>query len=151
METLTTRIRWMLRRDLPEVLRIEELSTLYPWTETDFLRHLRHDKAIGFVVEYQECVIGFMIYEMLKASYCIHNFAVHPNFRRQNVGSKMVNKLHTKLSDKRTRLTIEVRETNLPAQLFLRAVGFRAVHVIKSFYEDSGEDAYFMVSRSGQC
>jgi ribosomal-protein-alanine N-acetyltransferase len=37
-----------------------------------------------------------------------------------------------------------VRETNLPAQLFFKKVGFRATTVLRSYYEDSPEDAYVM-------
>jgi ribosomal-protein-alanine N-acetyltransferase len=39
---------------------------------------------------------------------------------------------------------LEVRETNLPAQLFFRSLGFRATSVLKDFYRDSTEDAYLM-------
>ena len=35
-------------------------------------------------------------------------------------------------------------ETNLPAQLFFKSVGFRAVSVLRKFYEDTPEDAYLM-------
>ena len=42
---------------------------------------------------------------------------------------------------------LEVRETNLPAQLFFRAHGFRAVSVLRDFYEDTAEDAYLMQYR----
>ena len=47
----------------------------------------------------------------------------------------------------RTRITLEVRETNLNAQLFFRAQNFRAVRVLRSYYEDSGEDAFLMQYR----
>ena len=50
-------------------------------------------------------------------------------------------------SHRRTRSTLEVRETNLPAQLFFRSQGFQAVRVLRGFYEDSGEDAFLMPSR----
>ena len=57
----------------------------------------------------------------------------------------MVSKLIGKLSShRRTRITLEVRETNLPAQLFFKDQGFRAVRVLRTFYEDSGEDAYML-------
>jgi ribosomal-protein-alanine N-acetyltransferase len=60
----------------------------------------------------------------------------------------MVSKLIGKLSShRRTRITLEVRETNLPAQLFFRAQGFKGVKVLRGFYEDSGEDAYVMQYR----
>ena len=42
---------------------------------------------------------------------------------------------------------LEVRETNLPAQLFFRQLGFRAVSVLRDFYEDTTEDAYLMQYR----
>jgi ribosomal-protein-alanine N-acetyltransferase len=42
---------------------------------------------------------------------------------------------------------LEVRETNLAAQLFFRSAGFRAVSVLRAFYEDSPEDAYLMQYR----
>jgi ribosomal-protein-alanine N-acetyltransferase len=73
---------------------------------------------------------------------------VHPDWRRQNVGSQMVAKLISKLSShRRTRITLEVRETNLAAQVFFGKQGFRAVRVLRGFYDDSGEDAYLMEYR----
>jgi ribosomal-protein-alanine N-acetyltransferase len=68
--------------------------------------------------------------------------------RRFGVGSQMVAKLISKLSShRRTRITLEVRETNLTAQLFFSRQGFRATRVLRAFYEDSGEDAYLMEYR----
>ena len=60
----------------------------------------------------------------------------------------MVERLVSKLSGHhRTRITLKVRESNLSAQLFFRQQGFRAVRVLRSLYEDSGEDAYLMQYR----
>src|SRR5712692_5717827 len=86
-----------------------------------------------------------MIYELHKSKLHILNFAVHPGSRRLAVGAQMVAKLISKLSShRRTRITLEVRETNLVAQLFFRSRGFRAVRVLRAYYEDSGEDAFQM-------
>jgi ribosomal-protein-alanine N-acetyltransferase len=143
-------IRWMIRRDMPEVLQAEQLSFEYAWTEEDFLRCLRQRNCIGMVAEHGEKVVGFMIYELHKNKLHILNFAVHPTWRRLSVGSQMVAKLISKLSShRRTRITLEVRETNLVAQLFFRKQEFRAVRVLRAFYEDSGEDAFLMEYRFG--
>src|SRR3954454_18099545 len=100
------------------------------------------------VAEQGEKVVGFMIYELHKNKLHILNFAVHPSWRRLGVGAQMVAKLISKLSShRRTRITLEVRETNLPAQLFFRKQEFRALRVLRSFYEDSGEDAFLMQYR----
>src|SRR5258708_3182808 len=141
-------IRWMIRRDMPEVLQAEQDSFEFAWTEEDFLRCLRQRNCIGMVAEQGEKVVGFMIYELHKSKLHILNFAVHPGFRRLGVGAQMVAKLISKLSShRRTRITLEVRETNLPAQLFFSKQNFRAVKVLRSYYEDSGEDAFLMQYR----
>jgi [ribosomal protein S18]-alanine N-acetyltransferase len=141
-------IRWMIRRDMPEVLETEQQSFEFAWTEEDFLRCLRQRNCIGMVAEQGEKVVGFMIYELHKAKLHILNFAVNPAWRRNGVGAQMVAKLISKLSShRRTRITLEVRETNLGAQLFFRRQGFLAVRVLRSYYEDSGEDAFLMQYR----
>jgi [ribosomal protein S18]-alanine N-acetyltransferase len=147
-EQVRVHIRWMIRRDMPEVLQTEQESFEYAWSEEDFLRCLRQRNCIGMVAEQGEKVVGFMIYELHKAKLHILNFAVHPTCRRSHVGSQMVAKLISKLSShRRTRITLEVRETNLGAQLFFRSQGFRAVRVLRGYYEDSGEDAFLMQYR----
>lgn len=138
-------IRWMIRRDMPEVLAIEHASQEFPWCEEEFLRVLRQRNCIGMVAEHGERVVGFMIYELHKTRLQVLNFAVHPEFRRQGVGRQMVAKLAGKLSShRRTRIALMVRETSLSAQLFFRVQGFRATEVVREHFEDTGEDAFAM-------
>jgi len=147
-EQARVHIRWMIRRDMPEVLQTEQLSFEFAWTEEDFLRCLRQRNCIGMVAEHGEQVVGFMIYELHKTKLHILNFACHPSWRRGGVGAQMIGKLVTKLSShRRTRITLEVRESNLAAQLFFRKMEFRALRVLRSFYEDTGEDAYYLEYR----
>jgi ribosomal-protein-alanine N-acetyltransferase len=144
-QQLRVHIRWMIRRDMPEVLAIERESFEFPWFEEDFIRCLRQRNCIGMVAEHGERVVGFMIYELHKSRLHILNFAVANGMRGRGIGRQMAEKLSSKLSSqRRTRITLEVRETNLPAQLFFKKVGFRATTVLRSYYEDSPEDAYVM-------
>src|SRR5881227_1489491 len=93
-------IRWMIRRDMPEVLTTELASFEYAWTEDDFLKCLRQRNCIGMVVEVDnlpgEPLAGFMIYGLEKRALEIINIAVHPNLRRRGVGAEMVAKLKSK-------------------------------------------------------
>ena len=82
-QQLGVHIRWMIRRDMPEVLKIEAGSFEFPWSEEDFIRCLRQRNCIGMVAEHDERVVGFMIYELHKSRLHIINFAVHPTFRRR--------------------------------------------------------------------
>jgi ribosomal-protein-alanine N-acetyltransferase len=141
-------IRWMIRRDMPEVMEIEKHSFEFPWSEEDFIRCLRQRNCIGMVAELEERVVGFMIYELHKTRLHILNFSVHASYQRRRVGTAMVNKLIGKLSaQRRTRIMLEIRETNLAAQLFFRNANFRAISVLRDFYDDTTEDAYLMVYR----
>lgn len=138
-------IRWMIRRDMPEVLSAESENPQFSWTEEDFLRCLRQRNCIGMVAELGERIVGYMIYELHKHKLHILNFGVHPRWRRQGIGSLMVAKLVSKLSThRRTCITLEVRESNLNAQLFFRKQGFLGIKVLRGFFEDTGEDAYLM-------
>jgi ribosomal-protein-alanine N-acetyltransferase len=142
---LRVHIRWMIRRDMPEVLQIERSAFEFPWFEEEFIRCLRQRNCIGMVAEHAERVVGFMIYELHKSRLHILNFAVAADVRRRNVGRQMIDKLISKLSSqRRTRISLEVRETNLAAQMFFRSSGFRATNVLHDFYDDSAEDAYLM-------
>ncbi len=139
---MPTHIRWMIRRDMPEVLEIEALSFAAPWTEEEFLFCLRQRNSIGMVAEQGERVVGFMIYELHKGRLHVVNFAVHPCHRRLGVGRAMALKMIGKLSSiHRPRITADVRESNLDAQLFFRRLGFLATKVQRGFYEDTAEDA----------
>src|SRR4051812_39390158 len=138
-------IRWMIRRDMPEVLAIEHASFEFPWCEEEFLRVLRQRNCIGMVAEFGERVVGFMIYELHKSRLHVLDFATHPEFRRTGVGRQMLAKLAGKLSShRRTKIALEVRETNLPAQFFYKSQNFRAVEVAREHFADTGEDAYVM-------
>jgi len=144
-EALKVHIRWMIRRDMPEVLQAERQSFEYPWTEEDFLQCLRQRNCIGMVAEHSEGVVGYMIYELHKNRLHVLNFAVAAGMRRNGVGVMMVHKLIGKLTThRRSKITLAVRERNLPAQLFFRTLEFKATRVLRNYYEDTGEDAFLM-------
>lgn len=143
--------RWMIRRDLPRVLAIEGVSFENPWSEEDFIRCLRQRNCIGQVIEdcppYKgasaDLVIGFVLYELHKNRLHILNFAIDPWQRRNGVGSYLLTFLKDKLhKDRRNRIMLEVRESNLDAQLFFARNGFKAISTLHDFYEDTSEDAY---------
>lgn len=147
-EKVRIHIRWMIRRDMAEVLATELASFEYSWTEDDFLRCLRQRNCIGMVAETDDRVIGFMIYELHRSRLHILNFAVHPEYRRTGIGAQMLAKLVNKLSThRRQKISLAVRERNLDAQMFFRRFDFRATRVLRKYYEDSGEDAFQMEFR----
>lgn len=142
-------IRWMIRRDMPEVMNIEaECFGDHAWDEDDFIRALRQRNCIGMVAEHDNKIVGFMIYELAKDYIHILDFAVDEGSRRRGVGKAMTKKLSSKLSQqRRKRIVLEIRETNLSAQKFFGVMGYRATRVESGFYDDCDDDAYVMVYR----
>ncbi len=146
-------VRWMVRRDMEEVLAIEQASFEDPWTEDDFLRALRQRSVIGMVpVVEPACdpVVGHMIYSLEKTHLELLNFAVAPAYRRRGAGAAMVNKLKSKLSShRRAKMGLDCRESNIGALLFFKSQGFIASQVLRGYYDDTGEDAIRMIYRMG--
>ncbi len=147
-------IRWLVKNDMPQVMAIERASFEVPWSEADFVRTLRTTNSIGQVCEVDRRVVGYMIYGFRPRELQLWNLAVAPLARRQGldtrvgVGTALVQKLIDKLGiakpgyERRSRLVVDVRESNLAAQLFFKSCGLRAVKVIRNFYRDIAEDVY---------
>ena len=141
-------IRWMIRRDMPEVLAIEGMCFEFPWNEEEFICCLQPRNCIGMVAEHNERVVGFMVYSLRKNRIHVLNFAVHPEFQRRGIGTAMVRRLINKLSlQRRNRLILEIWERNLHGQLFFRALDFRCISILRGFYTETDDEAYQMQYR----
>lgn len=135
--------RWMIRRDMAEILEIERLVFPFAWSEDEFIRCLRQRNCIGVVADLDDQVVGYMIYELHKNRFHVLNFAVAPRMQRKGVGIALFKNIAKKLTpERRSRILLEIREGNVDAQLFFRAMGFRAVSVLRDYYDDTTEDAY---------
>lgn len=141
---MKTHVRWMIRADIPAVLDIESRSFQHPWSEEEFIRVLRKPNCIGMVIEDEsETVRGYMIYELHKNRFHLLSLAVHPDHWRKGFARRMIKTLAGRLTcNRRTRILCEIRECNLAAQQAFRAMGFKAVSILKEFFDDSDEDAY---------
>ena len=146
-KVLEITVRWMCRKDMKDVLRIERESfDEHAWSEEQFMACLQNRNCIGMVAEYQGKVVGFMIFETQKTKILLRTVATLSKFRRKGVASQMIDKLKKRLGRQRcNQIMLEVRETNLPAQLFLRSLGFRATDILHGFFVENDEDAYRMV------
>lgn len=146
-------IRNALVRDLPALLAIEQASFgVSQWSEEEFRRLLARRTIWGQVCTEQERILGYSVFEVPTppagepGSFELLSIAVHPACRRLGVGRELVGRLRRRLNERRPLLRTLVRETNLDAQLFFRAVGFLATEVLRRF-DDDGRDAYVMELR----
>ncbi len=142
--TYPATLRWLITADLPQVLQLAEDFPGLPWGAEDFQECFRSLDTIGKVVEVDGAVIGFLIYQLDREEreVIVRCLAVAPAWQRHGVGLSMVHSLEKKLDQGYERVSALVPETNLPLQLLLRGAGFRAVRVLRRYYDE--EDAYLM-------
>jgi ribosomal-protein-alanine N-acetyltransferase len=137
-------IRWMIRRDMPEVLNIiNTLSVTH--TEEEILEELRQRNCIGMVAEYDDKIVGYMIYILHKKRLELSHFAIRLDYRRQQIGTQMINKIKGKLSGhRRTSVNITVPEDEIVMLNFFKSNGFAAeLPILKERFGD--RDGYYLV------
>lgn len=140
-----TLIRWLVRADLPEVIAMIKNSTDPSWTEQELRNRVASRNTIAIVAERNDIILGAVIYELHPQRLHISNIVVAERYRNQGVGRSLVNKLICKLTEeRRNRITLLVSEANLTAQQFFRAMGFKAVQIIRKPYAKKDEDGYCM-------
>lgn len=151
VKTAKIECRHMIRAELPQVIEIEEKCFDAPWGEEDFFEYWGKSNRHILVGMVGDELAGYFVYEVKRDEernpehITLVNFAVDPAFQRRGVGTAMMDKLKQIAKTHRcSELTLDVRESNLPAQLFFKKCGFRAEEILHHQYEHSDEDAYVM-------
>lgn len=132
--------------DIPEVSAIEKLSFSFPWPVSFFTKELTSPESCYLVARSQEKIIGYTGMQKILDEGHINNLAVHPDFRRQGIGRKLVSELireGDQLGIKR--YLLEVRASNLAAQKLYENFGFAVISCRKNYYQEPTEDALVMV------
>lgn len=145
----TCRIRWICLRDLEAVEAIDSASHSDPWTADQIKAKLREKRTIGVLAEEIStgAILGFAVYRLYETSMRLMRLSVGPAYRRQSVGTQIINRLTEKLdSHHRERIWCIVPDSNLEAHLFLRKMGFLATAMVRNHF-GPGEDGYKMVYR----
>jgi len=120
-------IRWLIRRDMHEIMEIERSCFGdQAIAEREVIEMLRQRNNIGMVIEVNEAVVGYMMYLLHTHSIELLRLAVHPQHQRRGLGRQLVEKILSKLNLKRRRVTFLVPDHLLGTHLFLKASGFRA-------------------------
>lgn len=136
----------MRRRHLRGVLRVEAHNEHRPWSLGLFMSELRQPEGRSYVVAKSgPAVVGFAGELFVDTDAHITTIAVHPEWRRHGIGSRLMLVL---AEDARRRgasaWTLEVRASNQAAQGLYHRFGLAPVGVRKNYYEDLKEDAVIM-------
>ncbi len=136
----------MRPENLDGVLAIEGQSFPNPWTRTAFASHLQHPEFAKYLVAlYKAQVIGYTGLFFGGGQGQITNLAVHPDFRRRGIGSRLLLAIIDYcLALGLQGISLEVRVSNEGAQTLYERFGFIKVGRRKGYYQETGEDAFVM-------
>jgi ribosomal-protein-alanine N-acetyltransferase len=137
------RIRYMVSVDTSAVIRLDRLCFgVDSWLEDDFKNALRSQTVISLVATHNDHLLGYVIYELSKIRITLLRLCVLPDHQRKKVGTRLVERLKEKLNIQvRKQLVVDVPDSHLPLQIFLKKLGFRATGILK----EGGKEMYQMV------
>ena len=141
-------IRKMTGRDLDEIMQIELQSFTLPWSRQSYENELNNRYATYIVADYEGEVAAYGGMWVVVEEAHITNEAVAPRYRRQGMGSRLLQALLNIARQKRVcRVYLEVRASNLAAMRLYSAQGFIPTGVRRQYYSDNDEDAIVMMKQ----
>ena len=145
-DSVEIKLRHLEKRDIPQMLAIENVSFPTPWAEYAFESELRNKFAVYYVGAQGSRVVGYSGAWLFSGEAHITTLAVHPDWRGRGLGRIFMNTLinHARGCGATTML-LEVRPSNVAACLLYKSLGFRQIGCRKNYYVETREDALVMI------
>lgn len=142
-------LRRMREEDVAQVAEIERASFTMAWSAHTFRSLLRRVDGECWVAEDGERrVRGYAVVWWALDQAELANIAVHPEARRQRIGSRLLERVLESMAGRGIReVFLEVRRSNEVAASMYRRRGFVDAGVRQSYYELPKEDALVLRRR----
>ena len=135
----------MRQEHVAQVAALEKLCFRDPWSENSVASELNNPLSLWLVALDGERLAGYVGSQTVMDESDMMNLAVHPDYRCQGIGSRLVDELIKELKKKGSqRLTLEVRVSNEPAKRLYDELGFSEIAVRKRYYSHPKEDALIL-------
>jgi len=137
----------MERRDVREIMPIENALYPKPWTErvfTEEIEMMQRRHRLYLVGRIGRTLVGYCGLLFADDAAHVTNIAVHPQWQHRGIATEFMLELSARAVDLGFEsLTLEVRHTNVAAQQLYRRFGFVPAGVRKKYYENT-DDAIVM-------
>ena len=131
---------------LDDILLMEQQCFSVPWTRAQLAAQMSDSMYIFLAAEDESGrAVGYVgLMYVLDEGY-ISNVAVSPSRRREGIADMLLTELYARAKAKKLSfLTLEVRESNAPAQSLYKKHGYTEVGMRKGYYSLPKEDAVLM-------
>jgi [ribosomal protein S18]-alanine N-acetyltransferase len=136
--------------DLEAVHQIELASFKAPWPANAYRSELETNRLASYLVaRIGDRIVAYGGMWLMVDEAHITTFAVHPAWRRQRIGERLLLAFLDLAVERGAReATLEVRLSNLPARRLYEKYGFRPVGLRPRYYSDDNEDALIMTTEA---
>lgn len=132
-------------RDISAVVAIESQSFTHPWTYWLFFQELFSPQRYYIVAEKERKIVGYAGMGWVLGEGHITTIAVEEKERCAGIGSTLLDNIISEaLNVGLIFLTLEVRESNIPAQKLYKKFGFQIEGKRRGYYDSPKEDAVIM-------
>ncbi len=117
-----------IKRDLKRVLEIDSTNK-NKWNIKKIKDFFNCSWAAGIIAVVDDYPLGFCLYSMNNHGanfFEIKHFVVDKNYHRLGVGTRLINRMKTKINEDRSCVIYDVPDTNTPMHLFLSKMNFKA-------------------------
>lgn len=133
--------------DIENVVQIEaDAYGQHHWSKSSFYDEMNNNLARYYCAKTQnnKLVAYAGIWNIIDEAH-ITTIAVKPEFMRKHIGEALIVKiLEDCYNNKIKYLTLEVRESNVPAIELYKKYGFSSLGTRKGYYQDNNENALIM-------
>lgn len=145
MSDLDFEINIMKKADAPFAAELEKECFSSPWSEKALLDALESEVSLFLVAKSKESTVGYIGVSVILDEAYVSNLAVTKATRRKGVGKALLCEAERLCRERGCSfLSLEVRESNLPAVSLYEKCGFSVCGKRKSFYTNPREDALIM-------
>ena len=128
-------------KHLDGVEKIEKTCFAHPWSREDLQNQIGLDTSHFLVATVDGNVAGYMGLQIFGGEGYVTNVAVLPEYRKQGIAEALIKE---QMKNEMSFITLEVRESNLPAISLYTKCGFKNVGIRPNFYSAPTENAIIM-------
>ncbi len=141
----------MEKTDVDEVIKLEELSYgKHHWSKDSFYNELSNNLAHYYsAFDDKNRLLGYAGCWHIFEEAHITTLSVHPDARRKKVAQSLLMQIFDDCYKNEIKyITLEVRESNIPAIMLYEKNGFKSIGTRKGYYQDNNENALIMFTEN---